>query len=413
MISRRHFTRSATISALGTLALAKAANATPLWRALSPDKLQVRAAAELDSFVAWLVKNNAKGFIGELGFPGDRKKNDKDNCSGLPNNITDDFRKWNALAESWFTKADAAKLWATIWATGEWWGDYTLAVYKTSSQDPELVNTTNTQALVFEKHLSTSAYERGISVAGGEFGANSGTEETLAHFSNKRPGLYGDSHQFPSPATFAYLASRGVGLVRIPFRWERIQPQLKGNLDSLELQRLKAAVTSARQGRAGQPNGLKVILDVHNFGAYYDAPRADRNGRRRDFREPGFGRFFIDLWARLSTEFRSMPDVYYGLMCEPVDAQTSDVGGAPTAHTKAWELASQQVVDKLRALSDNKLVFISGYLWSSIRKWGEQHRQGWIRDPQNNFMYEAHHYWDRDGSGHYCRSYDDELALSG
>lgn len=420
MINRRQFTKYATISALGTLALAKTSKGTSLPPTLPPDKLQIRAATELDSFVAWLAKNNAKGFIGELGFPGDRKKIDENNCGRTPPDFKDDFRKWNALAESWYVKADAARLWATIWATGDWWTDYrpgheqdySLAVYKTTKENPETVSIPNTQATVVENHLSTAAYERGITVAGAEFGVrDSETSKTLPNFSNKKPGKYGEDYQYPSHETFAYLASRGIGLVRIPFRWERIQRQLKGSLNREELNRLKAAVTSARQSSPDQPNGMKVILDVHNFGAYYDAPRNDGIGKRHDFTEPGFEQYLIDLWTRLSKEFKSTPNVYYGLMCEPIDAETDNANGPPTAHTKAWELASQKVLEKLRRLGDDKLVIVSGYLWSSVRKWGVQHPAGWIRDPKNNFMYEAHHYWDDNYSGHYCRSYDDELAL--
>lgn len=195
-------------------------------------------------------------------------------------------------------------------------------------------------------------------------------------------------------------------LVRIPFRWERIQPQLGRNLDSRELGRLKAVVDRARRSRADSPQKMKVILDLHNFGAYYEAPNSRTNGRRRDFRERNFGRYLVDVWQRLSSEFRAVPDVYYGLMCEPVDAQT---GVTSSAATRAWELASQQIVDKIRSAGDNKLIIVSGYYWSGVKNWNSQHLRGWITDRQNNFLYEAHHYWDSDSSGHYCLSYDDEL----
>lgn len=269
-----------------------------------PDKLEVRVLRELKTFTDWLTANTARGFIGEFGFPGDRSKLDEYNCGKTPRRFKDDYLKWNNLAETWFKKADEAKLWATIWATGEWWGDYTLAVYKKSSASAPSVNTTNTQSLVFERHLSTPDYERGITVAGGEFGANSGTEETLDKFSNKRPGVYDDDYHYDTQATFDYLSARGVTLVRIPFRWERIQPQLNGALDAQELKRLKDAVGRAR---TATPRGMKVILDAHNFGAYYEAPAGSEKGKRRDLRERNFGQYLVDLWAKLSAEFRGLP----------------------------------------------------------------------------------------------------------
>ena len=418
MGDRREFIKTGALAGLATLLIAGRAKGashfpahTTARKIGSPplDKLQERARSELKMFTDWLSQNNAAGFIGEFGFPCDRTKLDEYNCGKTPRNFKDDYRKWNELAESWFQKADAAKLWATIWATGEWWGDYTLSVYRKSSENADSVNIPNTQSLVFEKHLSTTDYERGITVAGGEFGANSGTEETLNDFSNKNPGTYDDDYHYDSQATFDYLASRGITLVRIPFRWERIQPQLNGSLDLQELKRLKGAVTRARQSRSNMPAGIRVILDLHNFGAYYEYSSGIGKGRRRDFRERGFAQYLVDLWSRLSAEFKSIPNVYYGLMCEPVDSQTENANGKRTAVTEAWELGSQQIVDKIRNSGDAKLIIVSGYLWSGIVNWNKQHPKGWIRDRQNSVMYEAHHYWDGDSSGHYCLSYDDEL----
>jgi aryl-phospho-beta-D-glucosidase BglC (GH1 family) len=417
MNSRREFINSGSFGGLGALLLAGQARAWGRlpWRAgggVALDKLEERALRELKLFADWLTANTAKGFIGEFGFPGDRSKLDEYNCGRTPRRFKDDYRKWNNLAETWLKKADEAKLWATIWAAGEWWGDYTLAVYKKSSESAPSVNTANTQALVFEKHLSTPDYERGITVAGGEFGANSGTEETLDKFSNKNPGVYEDDYHYDTQATFDYLASRGVTLVRIPFRWERIQPRLNGRLDPQELRRLKEAVDRARRSRAGMAIGMKVILDAHNFGAYYEEADGSGKGKRRDFRERNFGQYLVDLWSKLSAEFRSTPDVYYGLMCEPVDRQTESESRR-SAMTEAWEAASQQVVDKIRGSGDTKLIIVSGYLWSGVVNWGGQHPKGWITDRHNNVLYEAHHYWDSDSSGHYCLSYDDELRRIG
>lgn len=376
------------------------------------DKMEERALRELKVFTDWLAANSARGFLGEFGFPKDRRKLDESNCGPTPGGFADDYRKWNNLAETWLRAADDAKLWAAVWATGEWWQDYSLAVYTRSSEDVPAVDTANTQHLVIERHLSTPDYERGITVAGAEFGAHSSTDETLDNFSNRRPGVHGTQYQYPSAATFDYLAARGIPLVRIPFRWERIQPRLKGRLDAQELARLKATVAAARQARPGLPGGMKVILDVHNFGAYYEARSSSGPGRRRDFRERNFAQHLVDLWARLSGEFKSMPDVYYGLMCEPVDAETAEDGGR-TAMTVAWEQACQQVVDRLRGAGDTKLIIVSGYLWSGVLNWATQHPRGWVNDPENKILYEAHHYWDSNSSGHYCLSYEEELGRLG
>src|SRR2546423_1692344 len=80
------------------------------------DPEQARALAQLRDFTDWLARNDAGGYIGEVGWP--------DNSGG-------DAPKWNALAAAWYSQADAAELWVTAWSTGEWWGTaYKLADYE-------------------------------------------------------------------------------------------------------------------------------------------------------------------------------------------------------------------------------------------------------------------------------------------
>jgi hypothetical protein len=58
------------------------------------------------------------------------------------------------------------------------------------------------------------------------------------------------------------------------------------------------------------------------------------------------------------------------------------------------------------------MVSVAGYAWSALVRWHKVHPDGWIDDPKDNFLYEAHHYWDRDYSGDYERSYESEVAWS-
>jgi uncharacterized protein (TIGR03437 family) len=76
-----------------------------------------------------------------------------------------------------------------------------------------------------------------------------------------------------------------------------------------------------------------------------------------------------------------------------------------------WKAISQLVLDAIRANQDDKLILIPGDSWSSANRWVITHGPtAWIRDPANNFAYEAHQYFDRDESGTYAASYDSELA---
>src|SRR3954451_25449965 len=127
--------------------------------------------------------------------------------------------------------------------------------------------------------------------------------------------------------------------IRLPFRWERIQPDPGGPLDAAELGRLQAVVQRADSA------GLKVILDVHNFGAYMLSD-GDQGVRRAIGSAELPSAQFADLWRRLSEAFDGVPGVLgYDLMTEPVYlAGDDDPAGA-----RIWESASQEAVDAIRA----------------------------------------------------------------
>lgn len=341
-----------------------------------------RALSELADFTMWLDENDAEGFIGEVGWPGGEQ--------------APDAGQWNHLAERWLDEADAAQLWVTAWATGEWWpADYRLAIYTASG---DAVDTASTQATVLETHLARRG--RGINVAGAEFAAPS--NQATSTFSNKNPGRYGVDYHYDSAETFRFLAERKVRMVRIPFRWERLQPRLGQPLARRELRRLAGAVQ-----RAGEA-GLEVVLDMHNYGAYY-RNRSGAGVRRAVGTKGCSTADFVDVWRRLSRRFASDRAVVgYGLMNEP-----TGIPATPTAEPALrWERMTQAVVAAIRARGDDTTILVPGYDYSGVQAWRANHPDGWINDPVNRFRYEAHHYWDRDHSGKYVLSYDEEVARS-
>ncbi len=341
------------------------------------DPLERRVLAELGEFTHWLGENDAEGYIGEVGIP------------------IDGDDRWLELARKWFQVADEAGLWVDVWSVGEWWStDYTYSPFAPRGDGGPVAVERPTGALLAEQ-ARTSDEPRGVNVSGGEFGAVGGSE-TVTEFSNENPGSYGRDYQYASQATFDYLASRGMDTVRLPFRWERIQPELGADLDPAELQRLRSTI------RHAQSAGLQVIPVVQNFGAYH-LEEGGVGVRRAIGSEEVSRSDFADLWSRLSAAFADVPGVVaYDLMNEPVNLPSVDgMTGA-----KLWEAASQDAVTAIRDRGDSTLIMVPGYNWSHAGGWAEQHPRAWIDDPAHNIRYTAHHYWKQD----YESSYDSEVA---
>lgn len=358
---------------------------TPVWQPLSSaelkdtdDALRRRSLAELAVFTDWLERNHAEGYIGEVGIPGGK-----------------DLDRWMALAQEWFTAADHAGLWVDAWSVGEWWGqDYTYCPF-VSPADGGSLSITREQGKLLMWAAQNTDLPRGVDLSGGEFGAVGGSDEE-SKFSNENPGTYDEDWHYDSQESLDYLASRGMDTIRLPFRWERIQPDPGGPLDAAELGRLQAVVQRADSA------GLKVILDVHNFGAYMLSD-GDQGVRRAIGSAELPTAQFADLWRRLSEAFDGVPGVLaYDLMNEPVYlAGDDDPAGA-----RIWEAASQEAVDAIRARGDDTLIMVPGYSYSRAADWVEMHPRAWITDPVGNFRYTAHHYWSPDQG----QSYDDDLA---
>ena len=72
----------------------------------------------------------------------------------------------------------------------------------------------------------------GVNLAGAEFGSNV-------------PGVFGTDYTYPTHAEIDYYASKGLGVIRLPFLWERMQRTEFGALDATELGRLTDVVNYA------------------------------------------------------------------------------------------------------------------------------------------------------------------------
>ncbi len=235
---------------------------------------------------------------------------------------------------------------------------------------------------------------RGVSLAGAEFASD------VDGFSNLNHGGLGSSYIYNSKRTIDWFAGQGVSLFRIPFRWERLQPKLGGPLDSAELLALRENVQWIHEA------GGRAILDCHNYGRYFlqegeliiEATIGHAYGGRVLVSQEDFA----DLWVKIGQAFSQAEASpwAYGLMNEPHNIRRS-----------SWQSATQHVVNRMREEGHSTLLLIPGLDWSSSERWVRANgAKSWIHDPLGQIAYEAHAYFDADGSGQYRWSWEEELA---
>ena len=209
---------------------------------------------------------------------------------------------------------------------------------------------------------------KGVNLAGAEFNGS------------KLPGVLYKDYIYPKDAEFDYFASIGANVIRLPFRWERIQPALSGELDPAELRQLETTVEMAKS------RGMCVILDVHNYGAY----RGEAIGTPEVPVEA-----FINLWTRLATQFSDASVVAFGLMNEPFKLPIEQ-----------WASTAQQTVSAIRKSGADNLILVSGGRWSGVHEW-EKPKSGasnasafaQFQDPLKRTWIEVHQYADPNYSG--------------
>jgi endoglucanase len=220
----------------------------------------------------------------------------------------------------------------------------------------------------------------GVNIAGAEFG------KTV-------PGREGTDYFYPSPATIDYFSTAGMNTIRLPFRWERIQHVLRGELDAVELAHMDATVARAAA------KGMTVILDVHNFAA--------NNGKPIGSTAVPVDAL-ADLWGKLAAHYKGNRQVIFGLMNEPQ--------GLPT---ETWLAATNAAIDAIRRGGASNLVLVPGNGWSGAHSWlsrayGTPNGDVMLGviDPASNYAYDVHQYLDGNFSGTDPRCRDETVGVA-
>lgn len=206
----------------------------------------------------------------------------------------------------------------------------------------------------------------GVNYSGAEFG-----DQNL-------PGKIGTDYIYGADEqTFKLFNSKGLTVLRVPFRWERLQNQNGEDLNSVDVEELGQILTSANNV------GSKVILDMHNYGSYY----SKRMETKADIEN------FASVWKKIAESYKNFPGLLgYELMNEPHDLP----GGA-----EFWKQASQAAIYAIRTTDKEHYIFASGYDWQSAQRWQESNKDFILEDPAKKLIYSAHCYFDKDSSGRY------------
>lgn len=221
----------------------------------------------------------------------------------------------------------------------------------------------------------------GVNLAGAEFGHGS-----------KMPGEVSKDYFYPTKEDLDYWKSKNLPLLRVPFKWDRIQHEANGKLTKAELDVMKDMLKYAEQ------KGLKIILDLHNYGR-----------RKVDNTTYIIGHdslpieAFSSFWGELAKELKGYENAIYGygLINEPHDMLEST----------PWVKIAQAAIFEIRKHDTKTPIIVGGNHWSSADRWQKVSDElKYLYDPSHNLIFEAHVYFDEDASGVYRRSYDDEKA---
>ncbi len=201
-----------------------------------------------------------------------------------------------------------------------------------------------------------------------------------AEWGDRRLGTEGVGWAFPTETEIEYFASIGLKHLRIPLAWERLHPNLIGELDPLYLSRMDAlAAWSAKYG-------IALIWDLHNYGRYDGIPLGSAGMPTSSL---------ADTWAKIAQHYANRTDILFSLMNEPHDMLSETV----------VEMQNLAIL-AIRAAGASNTIIVNGNAWSGAHSWadswyGTSNAEAMlnIQDPANNMVYAVHLYFDGDASG--------------
>ena len=229
------------------------------------------------------------------------------------------------------------------------------------------------------KNSSAAVQYAGVNLSSAEFGV----------VGNSFPGTYDSSYTYPTQAEVDYFKGKGMNILRLCFRWERLQRSANASFDATEFSRLDSFITQATA------KGMYVIVNPHNFARYFPDTSSYNTMQSGSIGVIGSASVpnsvFADLWSRLANTYKTNNHVIFGLMNEPNAISTSQ-----------WVSAANAAIVAIRATGAPNLISVPGVEWTGAWSWsssGNATAMLGIVDSGNNYVYEVHQYMDSDSSG--------------
>ena len=183
----------------------------------------------------------------------------------------------------------------------------------------------------------------------------------------------------PSPA---YMESRNVAVMRLPFRIARLQPAAKGALNAAYAGYIASIV------KANNAANVYTVLDPHDYGTI------DNDGTSREIGVDATGTAdYLNFIKALANAYRGVPLVAIGLMNEP-HAQTC------AELTPVW----QQAITAIRSTGFSGPIMVPPTNWSHADTFVSNGCGAdflTLTDPAANLVFEVHDYLDPNQSGTY------------
>jgi endoglucanase len=262
----------------------------------------------------------------------------------------------------------------------------------------------------------------GVNLAGGEFNDAYIKKVNLSLYGNLPVGAKvpygGGRYYYPSKPQEAnpanrhlqmdYFFNKGVRIMRLPIKWERVQPELYGPLyygpdepftssNDLDMRRILECIDYWTNTLGGY-----VLLDLHNYMGYTKRVidpatglMISQYGKIKYDSTIGLDVYaLVDVWLKFANLFADNTKVWFGIMNEPS-------GDGATARRNSRNM--QTVVNMIRSRTParNKIL-VAGSSFSNCRKWvlnGNADAFNEFYDPLDNFAFEPHNYIDPDQSG--------------